>query len=528
MTSTPVHAKGYIKQSKQGKRMFFSGQPGYLVEPMSGRRWAPPSILREVNQRAAHFQERGLGSGDRVLAHHGNTLEFFADLLAVWHLGGCVIPIDGRLTPFEVDTLASATKPKLSLWAGAPEPSIASVLEPLDTKLIDTASDFQSGKLKDPVGRTRLDQDALILFTSGTTGDPKGVVHTHRSLFARWITLKESLGLAAFRHSLCLLPTHFGHGLICNCLFPWLAGQDLFILPPFRPELILSLGAILDEHKITFMSSVPSVWRLALKTARPPEVGSLQRVFCGSAPLSASLWTDIQRWTSAPEVFNSYGITETGSWLAGTSIGPFTPEDGLVGRPWGSVVRILPTKETPLAAQSFETASRYEAGYVWVNTPALMRGYLDRDDLTQQVVSQGWFFTGDIGLIDDREYLYLKGREREEVNKGGMKIYPGDIDAVVDRFPAILDTCAFAFDDSLLGQDIGIALVLASSDTNTIRNLYDWVRLHLASHQVPVRWYLLNEIPRTSRGKVNRESVAKRCSSLRPIDPATFQDASQN
>ena len=132
------------------------------------------------------------------------------------------------------------------------------------------------------------------------------------------MSLRQSLGTLSFRRTLCLLPTHFGHWLVCNSLYPWLFGQDLYVLPPFRADLLVQLGPLIHRNQITFLSSVPSVWRLALKTARSPAARTLQRVFCGSAPLSASLWRQVQQWTGAREVMNAYGITQTGSWLAGT------------------------------------------------------------------------------------------------------------------------------------------------------------------------------------------------------------------
>jgi acyl-CoA synthetase (AMP-forming)/AMP-acid ligase II len=245
--------------------------------------------------------------------------------------------------------------------------------------------------------------------------------------------LRQSVGLDGFERALCLLPTHFGHGLICNCLYPWLSGHDLYILPPFRPDLISDLGRVIDEHGITFMSSVPSVWRLALRIARPPRQGTLRRVFIGSAPLTAALWSGVQEWTGTAGVLNAYGITETGSWLAGTTVPEFTPEDGLVGVPWGGIIRVLRSADPGVVLDPANECARGESGHVWVQTPALMRGYLDRDDLTEQVVSAGWFVTGDIGAIDDRGWLYLRGREREEINKGGMKVHPSDVDAVVER-----------------------------------------------------------------------------------------------
>jgi acyl-CoA synthetase (AMP-forming)/AMP-acid ligase II len=497
--------------------------PGSLTEPMTGRHWDRSAVLDRYRRRLAFYARLGLERGDRVFLHYGNTPEFFVDLLAVWSLGGCAVPIDSRLTPFEVEMLARAALPRLSLWSGVRESETSERLSGLGAQVVDASeADGERAREGAAGGPPKLlDDDALILFTSGTTGQPKGVVHTHRTLRERWTALRRSLGLESFRRTLCLLPTHFGHGLICNCLFPWLYGQHLFIVPPFKPDLLLGLGALLDAHEITFLSSVPTVWRLALKTSAAPRSGCLERVFCGSAPLSAHLWSDIRCWTGARDVWNAYGITETGSWLAGTSLEDFTPEDGLVGQPWGGEIKIVRAADGGVGD---EPCAPGESGYIWVRTPALMRGYLGRDDLTAEVVSAGWFRTGDIGLVDGRGWLYLRGREREEINKGGMKIYPADIDAVAERFEDALDVCAFAVEDALLGEDVGIAVVLRDGSPGKLGALREWMALHLARHQMPRRWYLVDEIPRTSRGKVNRAAVAARCAERQPAATSGTED----
>jgi acyl-CoA synthetase (AMP-forming)/AMP-acid ligase II len=501
--------------------MFEDLKVGSLHEPLSGRRWDPAEIDRRRRGRAAFYRDAGLRPGDRVFLHFGNTLEVFVELLAIWSEGGCVAPIDPRLTPFEAETLAAAASPRFSAWLGPPDGAVGGALGRQGVELVDV-SETRRGRVRKedspPARAASAEDDALILFTSGTTGQPKGVVHTPRSLRGRWTALEKSLGVAKFRRTLCLLPTHFGHGLICNSLFPWLFGRDLYLLPPFRPDLLIELGRVIDRCGITFLSSVPTVWRLALKTARPPERGSLERVFCGSAPLSASLWRGIQEWAGTKEVWNAYGITETGSWLAGSSQDGLAVEDGLIGLPWGSVLRIQTTGTTEAPPEAAPECGPGEPGFVWVRTEGLMRGYLGRDDLTRGVVRDGWFSTGDIGFRDGRGLLHLRGREREEINKGGMKVYPGDIDAVVERFEQTVDVCAFAIEDPLYGEDVGVAVVLRARDGAALGGLLDWTRRHLAKHQMPRRWYLLEEIPRTSRGKVNRSAVARHCAGLKPLD----------
>lgn len=159
-----------------------------------------------------------------------------------------------------------------------------------------------------------------------------------------------------------------------------------------------------------------------------------------------------------------------------------------------------------------------EEGFVWLNTPALMKGYLGRDDLTRESVFDGWSFTGDIGFLDERGYLVLKGRVRDEINKGGMKIFPSDIDSVVERFPATVDVCTFGLDDPLYGQNVGMAVVLSDKEQKTIKELYDWMRAHISEAKMPVKWWVLESIPRTSRGKVNREEVKATCQGLTPLD----------
>jgi acyl-CoA synthetase (AMP-forming)/AMP-acid ligase II len=477
---------------------------------LTGRHWDAPTVTREVAARAARYRRHGLRPGDRVFLHFGNRLEFFAELLALWRLGAVAVPVDGGLTRVEIERLAETVAPRLSVVDDATGAAGARAL-PSGVAVLDTTEPAPPADLA--TARARPEDDALVLFTSGSSGLPKGVVHTHASLSARWIALRRELGLAAYARTLCLLPTHFGHGLICNSLFPWLAGQDLFITPPFRPDLLIRLGALIDEHRISFLSSVPAVWRLALRVARPPRGGTLRRVHCGSAPLPATLWESIRGWAGTREVFNTYGLTETGSWVAGTSLGEFTPADGLIGPPWGATLHVLrPADATPCAPG--------EAGQVWIESPALMRGYLGRDDLTRQALVKGRFATGDLGLLDERGWLHLRGRERDEINKGGLKISPAEVDAAAEGCARVAEVCAFAVDDPLYGQNVGLAVALTEGGDGAVRGLYRWMGERLAEAKLPARWWLVDALPRSDRGKVSREAVREACAGRPPLDLA--------
>jgi oxalate---CoA ligase len=444
---------------------------------------------------AAALGRFGAGPGRNVVIAHGNSITFFADLFAVWATGACAVCLNPGLTSGEVENVVDFVRPTVVLLG-------REAAAPADLSAPTLCLAEAVGGAPGPVARSGLDDPALILFTSGTTGTPKGVTLSFRALLARTSLNLAYIGGATLARSLCLLPTHFGHGLIGNCLTPLLAGGELLLLPEPALAGARALGELLAEHRITFLSSVPSFWRLALRVSPPPARSVLRQVSVGSAPLSAALWREIAAWTGIDNVVNMYGLTETANWFAGASARDLQPEDGLIGRPWGGRAAVL--------RADGRLASKGE-GELLLRTPALMSGYYDRPELTAEAMRDGWYRTGDWGRIDGDGMMRLIGRRRNEINRGGVKVYAEEIDLLLESHPAVAEACCFAVPDEISGEAVAVAVRIAEGAEAEVARLRRWCGERIRRECVPERWFVLDHIAKTDRGKIDRDAVRRRC-----------------
>ncbi len=455
-----------------------------------GVRWDARALAGEVERRAAALSRMPIGRGSIIAIAHGGSAHFFADLLAVWTVGATAACLDDSLTEPELDTILAFAKPAALLVADAPRASRLSV-PVLDLGRVSPATAAAKAGFE-------RDDAALVLFTSGTTGTPKGVVLTFRALLSRIALNQAAIGRRSLNRALVTLPTHFGHGLIGNALTPLLSGGDIVLHPP-GVALARELGRIIDDHRISFMSSVPALWPMVMKLGSGPARKSLLRVHVGSAPLSVQLWSNIASWSGA-EVVNCYGMTETANWVAGASSLSDGVGDGLVGRMWGGTAAVVDDDGRMQAAGE---------GEIVVQTPSVMSGYLDRPDLTASVLRDGWFHTGDRGTVDAGGHIRLTGRLKDEINRAGFKVQPAEIDTLLESHPAVAEACVFGIADSVGGEVVAAAVRLAGGASETPDSLRAWCRARLRREAVPERWYFVDEIPRTSRGKLAREAVRR-------------------
>lgn len=461
------------------------GQIGRLTTTSSSQ-WTDRSTFQELIKARAKTIAAYAQAGDRVLIAHGGSAGFVVDLLACWSLGIAAACINPASTENEKQNLISFLKPAavLSTSQSAPE-----------------ATEFADKKATHiPIS---LDLPALYLFTSGTTGNPKGVEHNFRSILSRLTLNQVYIGKAHLQTTLCPLPTHFGHGLIGNLLTPLLCGCDVILLDDKSPMGLAKLGSIIDAYNVTFLSSVPSFWKLASRLSKPPKKGSLKRVHVGSAPLSTELWKSIANWANTEAVYNMYGITETANWIGGVSLTDGLEVDGRIGAVWGGSAMVKDPESGEITATG--------EGELLIQSPSLMNGYYQQEKLTATVLKDGWFHTGDIGLITQEGDIRITGRQKSEINRAGIKILPEEIDLLLERHAEILEVCVFGMPDDISGERVAAAVVRKEDSAVTPKELTAWMKELIKAEAIPESWFFLDEIPKTDRGKINRDNVRAAC-----------------
>ncbi|MGN6489213.1 MAG: class I adenylate-forming enzyme family protein [Devosia sp.] len=452
-----------------------------LANVSSGEELDAAAIAAAVAERAGALASAGIGHGDRVVVGHADPIRYVIDLLACWQAGAIAVAVNPQLGSDERGIVKSATGAAVWLDAAAELPSL-------------------SGPPAQPLG---LDEPALVLMTSGTTGQPKGIAHSIRSLLTRANLNIAAIGTDTLRESLCVLPVFFGHGLIGNVLTPLLAGGRVHLWQGPDMKALNRLAETLDQRAISFMSSVPSFWKIALRVSPRPR-HMLDRIHVGSAPLSIEQWRAIAEWAGTDAVFNMLGMTETANWIGGGSLAEAAGRDGYVGSPWGGALAVL---------DEAGKIARSGRGEVLVRSPSMMLGYWNRPDLDEAAFVDGWLRTGDIGELAAGEQLTLVGRLKSEINRGGIKVQAEEIDMLLERHPDIIEACAFGIPDPVAGELVAAAVVLRNGAAFDEEGIKSWCRDRVRAEAVPSRLWRVDAIPRNDRGKVVRTTVRDRLSS---------------
>jgi malonyl-CoA/methylmalonyl-CoA synthetase len=443
-------------------------------------------LLVQSAQAAASLAARGVAPGDRVLWACRASLDAIVGLLGVMRLGAVVVPVS-----------PSSTRSELAYVIGDARPSAAMVEQDEQEEWIvsaDPGVNVVRAEERGEAGRpgtgpaldlARPGDDALIVYTSGTTGEAKGAVHTHRTLLAGVQALEVAWAWASEDRLILALPLFHVHGL-CAGLFGSLnAGASAVVFTRFSEEQVLDA-----VRGSTMFFGVPTMYHRLAESPRVGELSALRLCVSGSAPLAADLWERLDGCGTC--ILERYGMTETLLTLSNPLIGPRRP--GSVGIP-------LPGVEAAI-----DGANDEGVGELLVRGPSVCRGYWGRPDATEEMTMDGWFATGDLASVDADGYVAIRGRRTELIITGGHNVYPSEVEAILARHPSVAEVAVVGVPSAEWGESV-VAFVVGAGGDPDIGALRALAAEELAPFKRPREFNVRASLPRNAMGKVVRRAL---------------------
>ena len=460
-------------------------------------------LLAHVQKSAATLAEAGLKPGNRTALVYPNGLEAVILFLATATVG-IACPLNPAYTEDEFrfyleDTGADALLvPSGGADAARRAMSSSGLLIEAEFEVDGQLSITPGGhRPRSVLAMPKPDDVALILHTSGTTSRPKRVPLKHRNLTASVRNIVDWYKLSSDDVSLVVMPLFHVHGLIASVLSTLASGGTAIIPSKFTA---LGFWPLIKTHRVTWYSSSPTFHQLVLMRApstRPAGVDSLRFVRSCSAALSPATLIEMEERFGVP-VVEAYGMTEATHQMASNPLPPRERRPGTVGPGSGVTIAVMD--------EGGHLVAPGEPGEVVIMGPNVIDGYEGNREADAISFRDGWFRTGDRGVLDRQGYLTLIGRIKELIIRGGEKIGPREVDEVLELHPAVKEAVSFGVPHPTWGEEVAAAIVLEAEATE--RELIAHCRQHLAEFKIPKRLYFVEKIPRTATGKVQRRDIA--------------------
>jgi len=465
--------------------------------------------LRSLVQKSiAALNGFGIGRNDRVAIVLPNGPEMASAFVAVAS-GATAAPLNPAYRADEFEFYMSDLNAKaLVVEAGSTSPAVA-VAQKLGVRIVTLQPDPQAGAGSFTLtaegtgactgGPASPDETALILHTSGTTSRPKIVPLSQRNVSVSAGNIAETLDLSADDRGLNIMPLFHIHGLMAGVLAPWSRGGSVFCTPGFNA---LRFFAWMEECRATWYTAVPTMHQAILTRAGHNkaiiEKFPLRFIRSSSSSLPPQVITELEATFGAP-VIEAYGMTEASHQMASNPLhGVRKP--GAVGIAAGPEVAIMD--------EDGKLLTNGEVGEVVIRGDNVTAGYEANPEANASAYTDGWFRTGDQGVLDGEGYLTLTGRLKEIINRGGEKISPREVDEVLMDHPAVRQVVVFGVKHDKLGEDVAAAVVLREGQSADEKDLRDYAGGRLAAFKVPRKILFLEEIPLGATGKLQRIGLA--------------------
>jgi fatty-acyl-CoA synthase len=502
-------------------------QPQAPALRFTGKTLSWVQLRERVAALAGALNRRGVGFGDRVMILMLNRTEFMESVLAVNMLGAIAVPVNFRLTSAEIAFLVSDCEAHLLIT----EPVLAAVatgartVQPLLDTIVVAGGSGQDGLLsyEDLLGETGEplqpvdipnDSAALIVYTSGTTGRPKGAVLTHTNLTGQALTGLYTHG-ADINNDVGFIGVPFFHiAGIGNMLTGMVLGVPTVIHPlgAFDPGGLLD---VLQAEQVTGIFLVPAQWQAVCAAQRKhPRELNLRAISWGAAPASDTLLQEMSETFPGAQILAAFGQTEM-SPVTCTLLG----DDAIRKR--GSVGKVIPTVAARVVDENMNDVVVGEVGEIVYRGPTLMSGYWNNPEATAEAFAGGWFHSGDLVRMDDDGYVWVVDRKKDMIISGGENIYCAEVENVLAAHPSIVEVAVIARADEKWGE-VPIAVAAVAQNSLRLEDLDGFLTERLARYKHPKGLEIVDALPRNPAGKVLKTELRARYSAptRRPDGPA--------
>jgi len=467
--------------------------------------------LHEMAGAAARLlRELGIGGECRVLLMSPNVPEFGVGYLGILMAGATVVPLNPLLKAEEVRYVLEDSGAAAMVGLEASLPLLRSAraglgrdcpILSLDGPAVGAAGDMSFPDaarfgLPLPAVPTLADDVAVCLYTSGTTGRPKGALLTHANLIANVQSFRAVLHVSEEDVFLAALPLFHAYGATVLFLEPLSIGAAVVVEPRFLPDAILRA---MVQHRVTLFAGVPSMYAVLAANPRPGgDFSGLRLCISGGAPLPVAVAEAFEAKYGVP-IYEGYGPTECAPVL--TVNPPFgTRKLGSVGPP-------IPQVELRILDDQGNTLPPGAVGEIVARGPNVMRGYLNRPTETAAVLRDGWYRTGDLGRVDEDGYYYIVDRKTDLILVGGLNVYPREVELVLTDHPAVAEAAVVGVPDPIRGEAPKAFVILRNGERVAPQDLLQWCRQRLANYKIPRSVAVVEDLPRTVTGKILKTAI---------------------
>jgi len=471
-----------------------------------GRKYSYREIDRLATVFASFLAEQGLKRGDRVAILSCNCTEYIGAYFGIIRAGCIVLPVNNLLTHEEVDFILEDAGVAVVFHDAECSPTVQKLMQrERGSRRYHALAEIgrrPAGAVSLQFPRTAPDEVSTILYTSGTTGRPKGALLTHRNISANALAASEAIHISPKDRFVVFLPLFHSFTFTVCVVLPLLRGAMLSLLPGVRPFQRVVKSLILD--RITLFVAIPTVYKILAEKDMPwiiKKLLNLRLCVSGAAPLPPKVIREFEAAFKVP-LLEGYGLTEASPVVSINPLGEGMRRPGTVGKALPGVeVKIVDDEGAPLPVGT--------PGELLVRGPNVMQGYLNRPDDTAKTIKDGWLFTGDIASLDSDGYIKIIDRKKDLIIVDGLNVYPYEVEEVLYRHPAVKDCSMIGVPhEHEEGKELGIMYVVLPEGKNaTAKDLRDYLAQHIAHYKIPRRFIFTEELPRTATGKIMKKEL---------------------